>query len=40
VRGWPWRGARTPDDCCIYLDVRTLPDVLPGFAVKVSRLFE
>jgi acetylornithine deacetylase len=27
--GWPWRGARTPDDCCIYLDVRTLPDQLP-----------
>jgi acetylornithine deacetylase len=27
--GWPWRGARTPDDCCIYMDVRTLPEVLP-----------
>lgn len=27
--GWPWRGARTPDNCCIYLDVRTVPDVLP-----------
>jgi acetylornithine deacetylase len=26
--GWPWRGARTPDNCCIYLDVRTLPDTL------------
>lgn len=25
--GWPWRGARTPDNCRIYLDVRTLPDV-------------
>jgi acetylornithine deacetylase/succinyl-diaminopimelate desuccinylase-like protein len=27
--GWPWRGARTPDNCCIYLDVRSPPDVLP-----------
>jgi acetylornithine deacetylase/succinyl-diaminopimelate desuccinylase-like protein len=27
--GWPWRGARTPDNCCIYLDVRTVPDVRP-----------
>lgn len=27
--GWPWRGARTPDNCCIYLDVRTPPEVLP-----------
>ncbi len=27
--GWPWRGARTPDTCTIYLDVRTMPDVLP-----------
>lgn len=27
--GWPWRGARTPDTCSIYLDVRTAPDVLP-----------
>jgi acetylornithine deacetylase len=27
--GWPWRGARTPDNCCIYMDVRTPPDVLP-----------
>ncbi len=27
--GWPWRGARTPDTCNIYLDVRTTPDVLP-----------
>lgn len=27
--GWPWRGARTPDSCSIYLDVRTLPEQLP-----------
>ncbi len=27
--GWPWRGARTPDSCSIYMDVRTPPDVLP-----------
>jgi len=27
--GWPWRGARTPDTCTIYLDVRTMPDVMP-----------
>lgn len=27
--GWPWRGARTPDNCSIYLDVRTLPDAYP-----------
>lgn len=27
--GWPWRGARTPDGCSIYLDVRSLPDELP-----------
>jgi len=27
--GWPWRGARTPDSCSIYVDVRTPPDVLP-----------
>ena len=35
--GWPWRGARTPDDCCIYLDVRTLPDVLPVQAYNEVR---
>jgi acetylornithine deacetylase/succinyl-diaminopimelate desuccinylase-like protein len=28
--GWPWRGARTPDGCSIYLDVRSLPDELPA----------
>lgn len=27
--GWPWRGARTPDTCNIYVDVRTPPEVLP-----------
>jgi acetylornithine deacetylase/succinyl-diaminopimelate desuccinylase-like protein len=27
--GWSWRGARTPDNCVIYMDVRTLPDALP-----------
>ena len=27
--GWSWRGARTPDNCVIYLDVRTLPEQLP-----------
>jgi acetylornithine deacetylase len=27
--GWPWRAARTPADCRIYLDVRTLHDQDP-----------
>lgn len=27
--GWAWRGARTPDSCAIYVDVRTLPDTQP-----------
>jgi acetylornithine deacetylase len=35
--GWPWRGARTPDDCSIYLDVRTPPDVLPIEAYREVR---
>ncbi|CAB1368429.1 M20/M25/M40 family metallo-hydrolase [Denitratisoma oestradiolicum] len=35
--GWPWRGARTPDNCVIYLDVRTLPDVLPVQAFNEVR---
>jgi acetylornithine deacetylase len=35
--GWPWRGARTPDGCSIYLDVRTLPDELPANAYKEVR---
>jgi acetylornithine deacetylase/succinyl-diaminopimelate desuccinylase-like protein len=35
--GWPWRGARTPDGCSIYLDVRTLPDELPADAYREVR---
>lgn len=35
--GWPWRGARTPDNCVIYMDVRTLPDALPMDAYKEVR---
>lgn len=35
--GWPWRGARTPDNCVIYLDVRTLPNVLPEQAFNEVR---
>jgi acetylornithine deacetylase len=35
--GWPWRGARTPDNCCIYLDVRTLPENLPVDAYNEVR---
>ncbi len=35
--GWPWRGARTPDNCVIYLDVRTLPDNLPVDAYNEVR---
>jgi acetylornithine deacetylase len=35
--GWPWRGARTPDNCCIYMDVRTLPDSLPVEAYNEVR---
>ncbi len=35
--GWPWRGARTPDGCSIYLDVRTLPDALPTMAYTEVR---
>ena len=27
--GWPWRGARSPDSCSIYMDVRTVPGVMP-----------
>ncbi len=27
--GWPWRGARSPDSCSIYMDVRTVPGVWP-----------
>ncbi len=35
--GWPWRGARAPDNCVIYMDVRTLPDALPMDAYKEGR---
>jgi acetylornithine deacetylase len=35
--GWPWRGARTPDNCCIYMDVRTPPDALPMDALREVR---
>ena len=35
--GWPWRGARTPDGCSIYMDVRTLPDELPVQAYNEVR---
>lgn len=35
--GWPWRGARTPDNCVIYLDVRTLPENLPNDAYNEVR---
>jgi acetylornithine deacetylase/succinyl-diaminopimelate desuccinylase-like protein len=27
--GWAWRGARAPDKCAIYVDVRTVPDAKP-----------
>jgi acetylornithine deacetylase len=35
--GWPWRGARTPDTCSIYMDVRTPPEVLPMDAYREVR---
>lgn len=35
--GWPWRGARTPDNCRIYMDVRTLPEALPVQAYNEVR---
>lgn len=35
--GWPWRGARTPDNCSIYMDVRTSPDVLPMEVLREVR---
>jgi acetylornithine deacetylase/succinyl-diaminopimelate desuccinylase-like protein len=35
--GWSWRGARTPDNCVIYMDVRTLPDALPLAAYNEVR---
>jgi acetylornithine deacetylase len=27
--GWAWRGARSPDSCSIFVDVRTTPDTKP-----------
>jgi acetylornithine deacetylase len=35
--GWSWRGARTPDNCIIYMDVRTLPEDLPITAYNEVR---
>lgn len=35
--GWAWRGARTPDNCRIYLDVRTPPEVMPIDAFREVR---
>ena len=35
--GWSWRGARTPDNCVIYMDVRTLPEDLPQKAYNEVR---
>ncbi len=35
--GWSWRGARTPDNCVIYMDVRTLPEALPLTAYNEVR---
>jgi len=35
--GWPWRGARSPDACSIYVDVRTPPDMLPIEVLRAIR---
>ena len=35
--GWPWRGARSPDTCAIYVDVRTPPDLLPVDVLREVR---
>jgi acetylornithine deacetylase/succinyl-diaminopimelate desuccinylase-like protein len=35
--GWPWRGARSPDSCSIFVDVRTPPDVLPVVVYREVR---
>ncbi len=35
--GWPWRGARTPENCCIYMDVRMPPEALPMDAYREVR---
>ena len=35
--GWAWRGARAPDSCSIYIDIRTLPEVMPIQILKEIR---
>ena len=35
--GWAWRGARTPDSCAVFVDVRTLPDVMPVEILREMR---
>jgi acetylornithine deacetylase/succinyl-diaminopimelate desuccinylase-like protein len=35
--GWAWRGARSPDSCSIYVDVRMPPDMLPTEALAEIR---
>lgn len=35
--GWPWRGARSPDACSIYVDVRMPPDMLPQAVLTEMR---
>lgn len=35
--GWPWRGARTPENCRIYVDVRTPPEAMPIDAFREVR---
>ena len=35
--GWAWRGARAPDSCSIYIDIRTLPEVMPTDILKEIR---
>lgn len=37
--GWPWRGARTPDSCALYLDVRTTPEMQPIEVLRELRAF-
>lgn len=36
--GWAWRGARTPDSCTVFVDIRTLPDVLPMEILREIKL--
>ena len=35
--GWAWRGARSPDNCSVYVDVRMPPDMLPTEALAEIR---